>query len=111
MDSHKFCGLENPISAQYRQKSGIYFLEQPLIKYNGERCFKFGMAEASSKDLSGRLANYKTAYGPANFIIHLLWEIPKIVEGISRLYCNVEQHIHAILIQEQFLKKKNGLLI
>ena len=55
------------------------------------------MAEASTKGLSGRLANYKTAYGPAPFLIHLSWEIPKIVGGISRLYYNVEQHIHAIL--------------
>jgi hypothetical protein len=99
MDSNKFFYNEYDTSlrSQYSQKSGIYVIEQPLIKYNGARCFKIGMAEASSKGLPGRLANYKTAYGPANFRIHLLWEIPKIVGGISRLYYNVEQHIHAIL--------------
>jgi len=97
MDSNTFFKKENPIREQYKQKSGIYVLEQPVIKYNGARCFKVGMAEASTKGLSGRIANYRTAYGPAPFVIHLLWEIPKIVGGISRLYYNVEQHIHAIL--------------
>ena len=97
MDSRDFFKKDDIIREQYKQKSGIYVLEQTVIKYNGARCFKIGMAEASSKGLSGRIANYKTAYGPARFSIHLLWEIPKIVGGISRLYYNVEQHIHAIL--------------
>jgi len=89
MDSNNFFEKDNPIRTQYNQKSGIYVLEQSVIKYNGARCFKIGMAEASTKGLSGRLANYKTAYGPAPFLIHLLWEIPKIVGGISRLYHSI----------------------
>ena len=112
MDSNEFFNKDNPTRTQHNQKSGIYVVEQKLIKYEGQRCFKIGMAEASTKGLPGRLANHKTAFCPANFRIHLLWEIPKIVGGISRLYYTVEQHIHAILrLNSRALPKTNERLI
>jgi alkyl hydroperoxide reductase subunit AhpC len=103
MDSHNFFfkdfedeKTKKPWKQIFKNKTGIYVIEQPLIKYKKQRIFKVGMADQAG--LTRRLADYTTAYGPASFVIHLLWAIPKVVGAIPRLQYNVEQHIHKSLI-------------
>jgi len=84
---------------KFNNKTGIYVIEQPLIKYKNQRVFKVGMADSAG--LTRRLADYNTAYGPEPFVIHVLWAIPKVINSISRLQYNVEQHLHKSLIESQ----------
>ena len=85
------------LKEKFNNKTGIYVIEQPVIKFQNQRVFKVGMADAAG--LTRRLADYTTAYGPQTFVIHLLWAIPKVINGISRLNYNVEQHLHKSLIE------------
>lgn len=87
------------LKEKFNNKTGIYVIEQPLIKFENQRVFKVGMADSAG--LTRRLADYNTAYGPASFVIHLLWAIPKVINSISRLNYNVEQHIHKSLIESK----------
>lgn len=87
------------LKEKFNKKTGIYVIEQPVIKFQKERVFKVGMADSAG--LTRRLADYTTAYGPQPFVIHLLWAIPKVINGISRLNYNVEQHLHKSLIESK----------
>jgi len=80
---------------KFNNKTGIYIVEQPLFKWNGQRVFKVGMADGAG--LTRRLADYNTAYAHVSFQIHLLWAIPKVIGSIARLQYNTEQHIHKTL--------------
>ena len=63
---------------RWEGKSGIYVISQPLIKSNGQDIYKVGFAKDS---LYTRIRNYKTAYGPAPFLVHIVYQIPQGVMG------------------------------
>lgn len=86
----------------WKGKQGIYVIEQPLFKNNSKEIYKVGFARDS---LYKRIRDYKTAYGPIHFTIHILLEVPEKVfhqrPNFARL---TEGRIHQSLSKELVMK-------
>ena len=108
MNSEYF--FKSDIGNALKTQQGIYCLEQPLFRKDGKRIFKIGYARDS---LYKRVRDYKTAFGPVPFIIHLLWAVPeKVVHKRANFALLTETIIHKSLYQECAMKdedyKQNG---
>jgi hypothetical protein len=108
MNSEYF--FKSNIGNELKTQQGIYCLEQPLFRKDGKRIFKIGYARDS---LYKRVRDYKTAFGPVPFIIHLLWAVPeKVVHKRANFALLTETIIHKSLYQECAMKdedyKQNG---
>ena len=90
---------------EIENKSGIYVLEHPM-KYDGRRIFKIGYAHDS---LYTRIRGYKTAYGPIQFKVHCVWNVP---EGVfnKRLMTalQTERHLHELMHSEVVMKNPDN---
>lgn len=80
---------------EFNGKTGIYVLESPL-KFNNKEIFKVGYAYQS---LYKRIRDYKTAYGPIEFKIHIVYEIPQRIFGDKRtmVALGTEKQLHQML--------------
>lgn len=80
---------------EFNGKTGIYVLESPL-KYNDKEMYKVGYAYQS---LYKRIRDYKTAYGPIEFKIHIVYQIPQRIFGGKRtmMALGTEKQLHKML--------------
>lgn len=93
MDSEEWFKNE---SSKWKNKSGIYVIEQPLFSLKlGFPVYKIGYARHS---LYTRVRDYKTAYGLIPFKIFCTYRIPSGIKGRRVNFDNLcERRIHATL--------------
>lgn len=90
MDSELFFKDSN-INSIYKNKSGLYVIEQPLFsKEHKKPIFKIGYARHS---LYTRIADYRTHYGLIPFKIHLLYCVPMGVRGKRVNYAHLQERV------------------
>jgi hypothetical protein len=108
MDSEYF--FKSSIGNDLKTKPGLYVIEQPLFQKNGKHIYKIGYAR---DNLYKRVRDYKTAYGPVPFIIHVLWAVPEKVYHERANFAHLtEARLHKSLARECAMKdedfKQNG---
>jgi hypothetical protein len=97
MDSTLFFE-DTEINSKFKDKSGIYVIEQPLFSRSlGYAVFKIGYAKNS---LYTRMSDFRTAYGLIPFKIHVLYALPN---GLHARRVNFA-HLQERLIQETLKK-------
>ena len=93
MDSTLFF-KDSSINSIYKNKSGLYVIEQPLFSEKlGYAVYKVGYAKNS---LYTRVADYRTAYGLIPFKIHALYCVPNGVKNKRVNYARWQE----LVIQE-----------
>ena len=90
------------IGKDFKNLTGIYVLKAPF-QYKNTDIFKVGYAYQS---LYKRIRDYKTAYGPVNFEIYCVYEIPQRILGAPRtMYAlATERQLHLTLHQDAVMK-------
>lgn len=90
MDS-TFFFEKSDINSAFKNKSGLYIIEQPLFsKELGYPVYKVGYARIS---LYTRISNYRTAYGPISFKIHALYNVPNGVHSKRVVYASLQERV------------------
>ena len=98
MESETFFELKKK---EIEKKSGVYVIEHPML-YNGQRIFKVGYAHDS---LYNRIRGYKTAYGPIQFKVQCVWQVPNGVFNKRLMTAlQTERHLHDLLHSEVVMK-------
>ena len=93
MDSTLFF-KDSSINSIYKNKSGLYVIEQPLFSEKlGYAVYKVGYAKNS---LYTRVGDYRTAYGLIPFKIHALYCVPNGVKNKRVNYARWQE----LVIQE-----------
>lgn len=90
MDSRLFF-KNSEINSEFKNKSGIYVIEQPLFSDKlGYPIYKIGYAKHS---LYTRISNYRTAYGLIPFKIHALYCVPNGVRNKQVNYAHLQERV------------------
>jgi hypothetical protein len=101
MDSTLFF-KDNNINSIYKDKSGLYVIEQPLFSEKlGYAVYKVGYARNS---LYIRIADYRTAYGLIPFKIHALYCVPNGVKNKRVNYARWQE----LVVQETLRNHNKG---
>ena len=104
MKSEEFFNKGDIYGTYFKGIQGIYVIQQPLFKKNGRDIYKIGFARDS---LYKRIRDYKTAYGPIEFNIICLWEVPEGVVRERPLFARLtEARIHLTLKPELVMKNE-----
>ena len=104
MKSEEFFKKEDIYGTYFKGVQGIYVIQQPLFKKNGRDIYKVGFARDS---LYKRIRDYKTAYGPIEFNVICLWEVPEGVVHERPLFARLtETRIHLTLKRELVMKNE-----
>lgn len=98
MNSEEFFKTDS----KFKNKTGIYVLKSPM-KYKGNDIFKIGYAYIS---LHKRIRDYKTAYGPVEFNIFCVYEIPQRILNAPRTMFALENEklLHETLVDYGVMK-------
>lgn len=95
MDSTLFF-KDKDINSIYKDKSGLYVIEQPLFSRElGYPVYKIGYAKHS---LYTRISHYRTAYGLIPFKIHALYTVPNGVRNKRVNYAYLQERVAQVTL-------------